>query len=69
MDGEYISLKDAAERLGVTRPSLHYYIDTLQLEKYRFPLDRQRYLRFSDFEKIRSLKEGVTQRNEAVNMP
>lgn len=69
MDEEYISLKDAAKRLGVTRPSLHYYIDTLQLEKHRFPLDRQRYLSFSDFEKIRGLKEQVVQRNEAMKMP
>ena len=68
MDEEYISLKDAAERLKVTRPSLHYYIDTLQIKKHRFLLDRQRYLSLADFEKIRILKAQAAQRNEAVNI-
>jgi DNA-binding transcriptional MerR regulator len=68
MEEKYVSLKEAAERLKVTRPSLHYYIDALQLKKHRFPLDRQRYLSLTDFERIKTLKEQAAQRNEVVNM-
>jgi len=64
MEEKYVSLKDAARKLGVTRPSLYHYIDVLKLEKKRFPLDRQTYLKLSDFEQIKTLKEQVAQRKE-----
>jgi predicted DNA-binding transcriptional regulator AlpA len=63
MDEKYISLKEAAERLKVTRPSLYHYIDVLKLEKKRFPLDRQTYLKMSDFEQIKTLREQAAERN------
>lgn len=64
MDEKYISMKDAAENLGVKRPSLYHYVEVLKLEKHRFPLDRQTYLKMSDYEKIRTLKEQAAQRSE-----
>lgn len=63
MEEKYISLKEAAERLKVTRPSLYHYIEVLKLEKKRFPLDRQTYLKMSDFERIKTLREQVAERN------
>lgn len=63
MEEKYISLKDASERLNVARPTLHHYIDVLKLEKKRFPLDRQVYLKMSDFEKIRAIREEIAERN------
>jgi predicted DNA-binding transcriptional regulator AlpA len=63
MAEKYISLKEAAERLKVTRPSLYHYIDVLKLEKKRFPLDRQTYLKMSDFEQIKTLREQMAERN------
>lgn len=63
MDEKYISLKDASERLKIARPTLHHYIDVLKLEKKRFPLDRQAYLKMSDFEQIKTLREQMAERN------
>ena len=63
MEKKYISMKDAAERLNVKRPSLYHYVEVLKLEKHRFPLDRQTYLEMSDFEKIRKLREEAAQRS------
>jgi biotin operon repressor len=59
---KYISLKDAAEKLGMKRPSLHYYIDHLKMEKKQFPLDRERYITLSDFERIKQLREEAAAR-------
>lgn len=64
MDEKYISMKEAAERLRVARPSLYHYVEVLKLEKHRFPLDRQRYLKMSDFERIKKLREEAAQRQK-----
>jgi predicted DNA-binding transcriptional regulator AlpA len=61
---KYITMKDAAEKLNVKRPSLYHYVDVLRIKKYRFPLDRQTYLSMSDFEQIRTLREQAILRNE-----
>lgn len=60
----YISMEDAAEQLGVTRTALYYYIRTLKLEKKKFELDRRMYLKVSDFERIKGLKEDTANRNK-----
>ena len=62
MDEAYISVKDAAERLGVKRPSLYHYVKVLKLETQRFELDRQTYLKMTDFERIRTLREDAARR-------
>jgi predicted DNA-binding transcriptional regulator AlpA len=62
MEEKYISMKDAAEKLNVKRPSLYHYVEVLKLEKHRFPLDRQTYLKMSDFEQIRTLREAIARR-------
>ncbi len=61
---KYISMQDAAEQLGVTRTALYYYIRTLKLEKKKFELDKHIYLKMSDFERIRTLKNEAAKRNE-----
>lgn len=64
MEQEYISMEEAAEQLKVTRTALYYYIRTLKLEKKKFELDKRVYLKVSDFERIRKLKEEAAKRNE-----
>jgi hypothetical protein len=63
MEEKYISMKEAAKQLKVQRPSLYHYVEVLKLEKKRFPLDRQTYLKMSDFEKIKKLRDEAAQRN------
>jgi len=58
---EFISMKNAASRLGVKRPSLYHYVEALQLETKRFKLDRQTYLKMSDFENIQALRRQAAQ--------
>jgi biotin operon repressor len=60
----YISMDAAAEQLGVTRTALYYYIRTLKLEKKKFELDKRVYLKMSDFERIRTLRQEAARRNE-----
>lgn len=62
---EYISIGEAAKRLGVERPVMYYYINALKIEKFKFPLDKKRYLKMPDFEQIRTLKEQADKRREA----
>lgn len=59
---KYISMEDAAEQLGVTRTALYYYIRTLKLEKKKFELDKHVYLKVSDFQRIKTLKEEAAKR-------
>ena len=61
---KYISMEEAAEQLKVTRTALYYYIRTLKLEKKKFELDRRIYLKMSDFERIKKLKDDAAKRNE-----
>jgi len=61
---KYISMEDAAEQLGVTRTALYYYIRTLKLEKKKFELDKRVYLKVSDFQRIKTLKDEAAKRNE-----
>src|SRR5260221_20081 len=39
MKEQYISLKEATAKLGVARGTLRYYLDHLEIEKKRFPLE------------------------------
>lgn len=66
MEEQYISMKEASERLGVTRPALYHYVQVLELETKRFKLDRQTYLKMADFEHIKQLRQEVAQRNKEV---
>jgi DNA-binding transcriptional MerR regulator len=58
-----ISLGEAAERLGVTRPTLYYYMERLDIKKQTFKLDKRVYLNMSDFEQIKRLREATQKRH------
>lgn len=62
VEERYISMEDAAEQLGVTRTALYYYIRTLKLEKKKFQLDKRVYLKVSDFQRIKVLKDAAAKR-------
>src|SRR5260221_20080 len=51
MKEQYISLKEATAKLGVALGTLRYYLDHLEIEKKRFPLDRRSYIKLEDFER------------------
>ncbi len=62
MKEQYISLKEATAKLGVARGTLRYYLDHLEIEKKRFPLDRRSYIKLEDFERIRTYKQEALDR-------
>lgn len=64
---QYITQEEATKQLGVTRATLYYYMKTLNIEKKKFPLDRHVYLRSSDFEKIKELREDAQERRKPPN--
>ncbi len=61
---KYISMQDAAALLKVERPALHYYVRRLKLEKKKFDLDKKTYIKMSDFERIRTLRQEAIKRGE-----
>ena len=54
---EYFTLKEVAEMMGIKRTSLYYYIDALNIQTRRFPLNRNRFVARTDVERIRQAKE------------
>lgn len=65
----YISLKEAAEKLGVARGTLHYYLEHLKIAKKRFPLDKRTYIKLDDFERILRYKEEAAERAKQSTDP
>ena len=63
-DRQYITMDDAATRLGVKRATLYYYIRSLKLETRKFPLDKRVYLALTDFERIKTLKDQAAERQQ-----
>lgn len=57
MNGQYITMDEAAQQLGVKRGTVHYYLRALSIKTHKFPLDRHAYLAMSDFMRIKTLKE------------
>lgn len=55
MQEEYISVSDAAKKVGLKRASLYYYIKELHIETHKFHLSKQAYLVPSDVERIREV--------------
>ena len=58
----YITMGDAAKKLGVQRATLYYYIKTMDLKTERFRLDKHKYLKVADVERIKELKDAATER-------
>ena len=63
---EYITLEEAAQQLGVKRGTLYYYIKVMNLEKpKKFDLDKHKYLRVADIERVKALKEEAAGRKSS----
>jgi hypothetical protein len=57
-------LKEAAEKLGVARGTLRYYLDKLEIASRKFPLDKHLYILYADYERIRMYKQEAKERSE-----
>lgn len=55
--GNFISVHDATERLGVSRGTMRYYLGRLGIETHKFDLDKRHYIRNEDFLRIQRLRE------------
>lgn len=58
-ENRWISIELVAERLGVKRPAVYYYIKKLQIPTRRFELDRKAYIPIADFERIKAAKAAA----------
>ena len=54
---EYMTLDEAAESLGMKRPTIYIYMRELGIKAVKFRLDRRAFLSQADIQKIRELKE------------
>lgn len=64
MEEKYISLQEVAEKLGVARGTLSYYLEQLKIEPVKFPLDKRRYLTLADFHRIQDLRQEAQERKQ-----
>lgn len=67
MKERYISLKEAAEKLGVARGTLHYYLVSLKIDRKEFPLDKHKYILYADYERIKQYRQEAIERSEPAN--
>lgn len=61
-----ISLKRAAEQLGISRPALHKLLSRHKIDKVNYEMDREAYIKLADFERIKTLREQAQARKEAI---
>ena len=54
---EYMTLDEAAQSVGLKRPSLYYYINALQIKRHHFKFNRHAYIARADVDRIREIKE------------
>jgi hypothetical protein len=66
---EYITFDDVAARLNVTKGTLYYYTKRLNIPTKKFDLDRHVYIKVSDFERIKSLKERASKQTDEPENP
>lgn len=60
---EYISLDAVANKLGVKKATVYYYIKRLNIKTQKFELDRHTYMQTQDFERVKQLKESARERS------
>ena len=61
-DEQYVSVGDAANRLGIDRSTLYHHLKRLNIKTEKFPFDRNAYITVVDFERIKTFKEQADQR-------
>lgn len=54
---EYLTIDEAAARLGWNRATVYKWADKLDIKKHKFKLDRRTYLAFSDVERLREIRD------------
>ncbi|MCL5960452.1 MAG: helix-turn-helix domain-containing protein [Chloroflexi bacterium] len=54
MEGEYITIEEAAALLKRSRPTVWRLIREYNLQTFRHPMDKRAYLRREDIEKLSS---------------
>ena len=52
---EYITLNDAAQKVGVKKGSLYYYLKALGIKTHKFPLNKHAYIATKDVKRIQEI--------------
>lgn len=66
---EYISVGEAATKLGIDRSTLYHHLKRLKIQTEKFPFDRTAYITRVDFERIKTFKEQAEQRKASRGEP
>lgn len=54
---EYLSIDEAAQVIGWNRATVFEWVKELGIEKYKFLRNRKTYLKVSDVERLKEIKE------------
>lgn len=54
---EFVDTYDAAEQMGISRPTLYRLIDQYEVKKYKLPGNRRTMIRRDDLERLRQPQE------------
>jgi biotin operon repressor len=57
----FISIAQASKELGVSRTSVYYYLERLEIATQKFPLDKRTYISIADFERIKAAKQAAAE--------
>lgn len=54
---EFMTLDEVADYVGVKKPSLYYYMDTLNIKTHRFKMNKRAYIALADVKRIKEVRE------------
>jgi predicted DNA-binding transcriptional regulator AlpA len=57
----FISIVQVSQDLGVSRTSVYYYLEQLEIGTQKFPLDKRTYISMADFERIKAAKQAAAE--------
>ena len=57
----FISVAQASKDLGVSRTSVYYYLQRLEMKTHKFLLDKRTYISMADFERIKAAKQAAVE--------
>ncbi len=57
----FISIAQASKELGVSRTSVYYYLERLDIATQKFPLDKRTYISITDFERMKAVKQAAVE--------
>jgi predicted site-specific integrase-resolvase len=56
-ENEFMTLKEAAEHVGIKRASLYFYLEKLEIKPLKFENNKNAFIARTDVERIKQMRE------------